>query len=333
MSGEFGLINRFFKPLSGPEGVGLVDDCAYLPAPGGGLVVSTDMLVAGRHFNGNARPDLIAQKALLSNISDVISSGGAPHVYWLSLALPEACQSSAWLSSFAEGLAEVQHLSGIRLAGGDTTSAEHLAIGITALGKTDRPVSRRGANPGDVLALTGTIGGPAFGLDVEQGRRPETGLEKACISLYQPEVPIGFHLPLARFATAALDVSDGLLGDAQHLARASCVGLDIDASAIPFSSEIQPLIEADPSSLFQALTGGDDYQVLFTCKPGTVKIIREAWPQGRVTVIGSVVGGEGAAPVRLLDQGGENMLAPGHPAFDGIDRTQLGFSHVTNPRK
>lgn len=283
---EFTRIATFFAPLATHPGAwGLKDDAAELDVPAGKkLVVTQDTLVESVHFLGDEAPGLLARKALRVNLSDLAAKGAEPLGYLLSLSLPERCDD-AWLAAFAKGLHADQKTYGLSLLGGDSTrSPDKLVITITALGTTTRTVRRSGAQTRDLLFVTGTIGDAFLGLQVAQKRR---GHDEMFLARYQlPEPRVAFANTIANYATAALDVSDGLLQDAQHLARESGLRLQLDLDRVPVSAAEEILALA---------TGGDDYEILFTAP----KTAREALQKAaenvgiRLTQIGYCAEGDG----------------------------------------
>ena len=270
---EAEIIARYFEPLaqSAPEAFGLHDDAALLPREGGSeLVITTDTIVEGSHFRGRDAPEDVAYKALAVNISDLTAKGADPYCYLLSLVLPHA--DADWLSGFSAGLGEAQEAFGCKLVGGDTTAGDgRLTISITALGRVPpgQMVSRGGAKAGDRLYVSGTVGDAALGLRL--GETPELaqkwGLDDSqttyLIGRYlRPAPPIALAPILRDHASAALDISDGLLGDAAKLCGTSDVGGEIRSAELPLSDAARRALAADPRLLEVILTGGDDYQVL-----------------------------------------------------------------------
>ncbi len=266
-SAEQDLIQACFAPLAGKGAASLLDDAAvWLPATGMDTVVSTDTLVEGVHFIGDEPPELIARKSLRVNISDLVAKGAIVRAYLLNLIVTPQIDA-AWLSGFAKGLAQDQSEFNCELLGGDTVSSDGpLTITITAFGEVPcgKIVRRGSARPGDVVYVTGTIGDGALGLDVLQGN---------CRSLDDTYLIDRYRLPRPRtdcvelireFSSAAMDISDGLVGDLEQLAKASGCGASIVAGLVPFSSPVESLSLLDNQIQKRALTGGDDYEILFT---------------------------------------------------------------------
>jgi len=275
-SDEFARISRYFAPLT--EGFAgafqLTDDAAVIgPMAGRDIVATTDTMVAGVHFIGDERPDLVAAKLLRVNLSDLAAMGATPLAYLLNIALPDSIDDD-WIKVFAEGLAADQAAFGITLAGGDsvaTTGPPTLTI--TAFGtiESGQAIRRLGARPDDVVYVSGTIGDAAMGLrslhEEVTGLTPD--MRDELIGRYRlPRPRIGLGLRLVGLASAAIDVSDGLAADLAHLLAASGVGAEIDAAAIPLSDALRVISDSEPDVLMTVLTGGDDYELLFTVAPG-----------------------------------------------------------------
>lgn len=277
--GEDELIATTFAPLAEgfPGALGLKDDCAILvPPPGEDLVLTTDAVAAGVHFLPADGPADIAWKALAVNVSDLAAKGARPIAYLLSLSLPERPQG-AWLDDLARGLAEAQEAFGIALAGGDTDQRPGpLSLTVTAIGSVPqgRMVQRATGQAGDLLFVSGTLGDSALGLRLRQepARAAELGLAdadvRALVGRYlrpEPRLALGPHL--LEFATAAMDVSDGLAKDCGRMARASGTGAVIEAERIPLSAPFRAALKGEPGLLELALAGGDDYEVLAAVPP------------------------------------------------------------------
>lgn len=270
--GEFDLIARYFSPLAEgfPGALGLKDDTALLTVPPGqDLAVTTDTLVADVHFLSNDPPGLIAKKALRVNLSDLAAMGATPHAYTLNFTLPET-PSDAWMDAFAAGLGEDQQEFGVHLAGGDTVASPGpLTLSITAFGHVPagQALKRSGARPGERILATGTIGDGALGLLAATGTLDGLSAEDTAylINRYQvPQPRCGLGTALIGRASAAQDVSDGLIADLGHLTSASGVGARIEATQIPLSPAAQSVLEERPELQETLLTGGDDYELLLT---------------------------------------------------------------------
>jgi thiamine-monophosphate kinase len=298
------LIARLFTPLAGPAALGLADDAALLPPSAEQTVITADMLVAGVHFFADDPPALIAKKALRVNLSDLAAKGAAPLGFLISLALPPDWTND-WLEVFAAGLGEDARAYNVPLLGGDTTATPGpLTIAITALGGASRFVPRTGARPGQGIYVSGTIGDAALGLLLRRDPARLAGLSEASRAslldrylLPRPRLDLA---PLLRdHAVAAMDVSDGLAGDLAKLCRISGASAVVETALVPFSPAAREALALDPGLLEVALTGGDDYEILFTATPCLI-------PPAGVTTIGEVVAG--TAPPRFLDARKEQIF-------------------------
>ena len=325
MTREHDLINRYFASLcSGPDefpAFGLLDDTALFPAGGtDDQLLTSDMLVADVHFFAQDPPSSIARKALAVNVSDIVAKGGLPHSYTLSLALPTGTYAD-WLAAFASGLQEAQTLYDCALVGGDTVSTKGpLVISITLLGNISpgKMVRRKGAMPGDVLFVSGTIGDAALGLLLRHGDgRPEPGElpeshEHFLLERYLHPAPDTALAPLlAQYASAAMDISDGLAGDFGKLCVVSKVGGLIEAQRVPLSAAATSALAQKPQLLETVLTGGDDYQVLATVPVDKAEAFEKS--AANVTRIGEILSvDEGIA---IVGENGRPLDLP-HGAFD-----------------
>jgi len=237
--------------------MGVGDDCALLrPDAGLDLAVTTDMLVEGRHFLPDAEPRALGHKALAVNLSDLAAMGAAPRWATLSLALPAA--DEAWLGAFSEGFFALAERHGVDLIGGDTTRGPLLVISVTALGEVPSGLAlyRGGARPGDDIWVSGELGGAALALV-----HPE--IREAALRLHRPEPRVELGERLRGLAHAAIDVSDGLAGDLQHILERSQVGAMVHYAHVPRSAAFAKLDDQDLERDC-VLSGGDDYELLFT---------------------------------------------------------------------
>jgi thiamine-monophosphate kinase len=287
------LIAKLFKPIAGPLGGFLDDDAAFLPLPhDGGYVVTTDALVAGVHFFEDDPPALIAKKALRVNLSDLAAKGASPLVFTLTLCLPPDW-TNAWLEAFASGLKEDVEKYHCRLIGGDTTATPGpLMISVTALGFAEKKIyiSRSGARPGDVIYVSGPIGDAALGLavrrDPELAKRLSDRARDHLLERYLlPNPRLDLVRTIRAHASAAMDISDGLAGDAAKLCRASKVSAIVDLPLVPLSDAAREAIALEPTLFETAMTGGDDYEILFAAGEGFT-------PPSGVVCIGEIVAGE-----------------------------------------
>lgn len=319
MSGEFERIAKFFKPLAlEPFALGLTDDAAFVaPPPGMELVVTTDTLVAGVHFFADDPPGDIARKTLRVNLSDLAAKGATPFLYTLVLALPDAVDN-AWIAAFSQALGQDQRAYAIGLIGGDMSSTPgplSVTIGAFGLVPAGAMLKRGGARAGDTLFVTGRIGDAALGLLVAKGEVKTSPKEAAfLLDRYRNPQPRTVTGPKLRgLATAALDVSDGLLADAGHMARASRVDLVIESAKLPLSAAARALLESDFRLFDRLVTGGDDYEILFTASASAADafgaLARETGVA--ITAIGDVRPAEGEGVVTLLDSFGRPVELAG----------------------
>lgn len=278
---EFALIAQYFRPLAGPGALDLTDDAAVLsPPPGRELVLTVDSMVAGIHFLPDDPPDLVARKLLRVNLSDLAAKGAVPLGYLLTVSSPRGTPAE-WFAGFAAGLADDQGSFGISLLGGDTTTTSGpVSLSLTAIGHTapGAMLRRSGAHDGDAVWVTGTIGDGALGLAAAQGRLSDpTGHLLSRYRLPQPRL----GLKLAGVATAAMDISDGLVQDLGHLCRASALGAEIEAGLVPLSDAARA---AGPEWLTRCLTGGDDYELLLAVPAAHESRLRAAADQANIAV-------------------------------------------------
>ncbi|WP_457321203.1 thiamine-phosphate kinase [Roseateles sp. P5_E11] len=267
--GEFDLIRRYFqRPAVAGVEVGVGDDCAVLvPTPGARWLVSSDMLVEGRHFLSTVDPVRLGHKALAVNLSDLAACGATPRGFTLALALPRV--DEAWLSGFSRGLLALADAHACPLIGGDTTQGP-LNLCITVFGEAPpgRALLRGGAQVGDEIWVSGRLGDARLALEVFRGTVAVDGAGfeevRAAMELPTPRVALG--QALRGIATAAIDVSDGLLGDLGHILAASRVGARLDVDALPRSE----VLAAQAAAVQQEclLAGGDDYELVFTAPAG-----------------------------------------------------------------
>ena len=269
---EFSLIDRYFTGRSRhrPDVVlGIGDDCALLiPPPGQQLAVTLDTLIADIHFFANADPEGIGHKALAVNLSDLAAMGAVPAWATLALTLPKADED--WLAQFCRGLFALAEDCGVHLVGGDTTHGPTTVITIQAMGFVPPGLALRrdGAKPGDGIYVTGTPGDAGLALAVAFGQAivaPEY-MADVQMRLERPEPRMTQGLALREFASAAIDVSDGLAQDLGHILERSGVGARLAVDRLPLSPALLASLERD-AALRMALTGGDDYELCFTVPP------------------------------------------------------------------
>ncbi|MGJ7459994.1 thiamine-phosphate kinase [Halomonas sp. MA07-2] len=262
--GEFGLIARYFTPPPpGPDAgvaLGVGDDCSLLvPAAGRQLVVSVDTSVAGIHYPEDAPADAVGHRALAVSLSDLAAMGARAR--WCLMALTLAEVDEAWLDGFSRGFRALAEASGTALVGGDVTRGA-TAIGVTVMGEVapGAALTRHGGRPGDLVAVTGALGGGGGGLALwERGERDPS--HPLLVRYLRPQPRLAAGEALVGLATAAIDVSDGLLADLGHLLERTGLGASLVPEALPLA---EGLIEAlgEEEARQAALTGGDDYELL-----------------------------------------------------------------------
>lgn len=314
-SGEDRLIARYFKPLATADGaLGLRDDAAfYVPPEGHELVLTTDAIVSGVHFLQDDPPDCVAQKALRVNLSDLAAKGAAPAGILMTLALPAGIREQ-WLESFASGLKADCEQFACSVFGGDTVKTDGpLSVSIFVFGVLPRGtmVQRNGAKPGDRVFVTGTIGDGALGLKLlrEPARKTAWSLSdgeaKHLINRYRvPQPRVAIATAVRAHASAAMDVSDGLVGDLAKLCDVSNVSARIEARALPLSSAARKALAAEPGLIETIAAGGDDYEVLCAIAPNRIDEFRELATAADIAVtdIGEII--EDHQPPRMIGTDG-----------------------------
>lgn len=322
--GEFELINRYFAAApcaQGGEGValGIGDDCALLDIPAGEqLAVSTDTLVSGVHFPDACDPFLLGQRSLAVAASDLAAMGATPVAFTLALTLPDV--RADWLKAYAEGLECMARHCGLRLVGGDTTRGP-LSITLSVFGRVPvgQALRRSGARPGDLLCVGGELGNAAGALPLVLGSRQAADAISAPLlaHYWSPSPQFSLGQRLRGRATAALDISDGLLADCGHIAKASAVALEIALEQLPLSPSLLALLGHE-GAVQAALSGGDDYVLAFTLPPEQKAAFSRSGAEA-IHVIGRVVEGRG---VTVRDAQGRDIT----PA-------QQGYQHFrASPR-
>ncbi len=320
MIDEFELIRRYFTRPARRAVLGVGDDCALIaPRAGYELALSTDMLVAGRHFLHGTDPEDLGHKTLAVNLSDCAAVGATPRYALLAGALPDA--DPDWLERFSRGLFALADRFDVELIGGDTTRGP-LTLCVTIIGEV--PIGcallRSGARPGDTVWVSGELGSAAAGLAQLQGSAdlafPQRAHAIAALQRPAPRVELG--VALRGVASAALDISDGLLGDLGHILERSAVGAEIDLASVPCADWLRARL-ADPGerdfALRCVLAGGDDYELCFTAPPDRAPQIRDAGRNAGVPVapIGRIVAGAGLA---LRDEQGRPLEHSALRAFN-----------------
>lgn len=330
--GEFDLIRRHFAQpaaqlwggAAAPESLvlGIGDDCALLaPEPGQQLAISSDMLVEDRHFFADVDPCTLGHKALAVNLSDLAAMGAAPLGFTLALALPRA--NEAWLAAFSQGLLALAQQHRCPLVGGDTTRGP-LNLCITVFGQVPvgQALRRSGAQPGDDIYLSGTVGDARLALEALLGHitLPADVLQRTRQRLECPAPRLALGQALRGIATAAADVSDGLLGDLGHILTASGVGAELYPETLLQSAAVSDAVRQQPPELAWtcALAGGDDYELVFTAPLTARAAVQVATERAHTaaTRIGRVIAERG---VRLLGADGHALPSDQMPVLRGFD--------------
>ena len=298
--GEFALIETYLAPLAkgAPGADGLTNDGAEVTVDRGeSLVVTTDTMVEGVHYLPSDPPPLVARKLLRVNLSDLNAMGARARGYLLNLTLAKGW-TEKWVAGFAEGLAEDQEIYGISLFGGDTTSTPGpTTLSLTAMGSApEGKALRRGtARAGDLVCVSGTIGDGALGLLAAQGELTGTLADDLRMAYRLPDPPMALGPKLLGIASACIDISDGLISDLGHIAKHSGLAAKVRAPDLPLSEAVREALSEDPDLLSLVLTGGDDYQLLFTLPQDRFSALLEL--DADVTVIGEMQAGEGVTAV------------------------------------
>lgn len=324
--GEERLIDRLFRPIAKhPGAFSLMDDAAAIVPPAGhDLILTVDAVISGVHFLPDDPADAVAKKALRVNLSDLAAKGAAPLGALLSLSMPENTGDD-WLESFARGLGEDCDAFECPLLGGDLTRTPGaLTISITALGSvpSGTMVRRKGARTGDLIVVTGTVGDAALGLrlrrmpdDSVMAKLDDAAKEHLRNRYLLPRPRLALAATLREHASAAMDVSDGLVGDLAKLAGVSGVHASIEAARVPLSAAARAAVGADGRLIDTVLTGGDDYEIVATVPENRLEPFRAAATKTgiEVTTIGRIEAGEGTS-----------VAGPdGRP----LDLKQASFSH------
>ena len=279
---EFELIRRFFdRRVLRPDVVtGIGDDGAVLkPEPGRDQVQVIDSLVEGVHFPADSNAADIGYRAVAVNLSDIAAMGARPR--WMTLALTMPQKDVQWLTDFASGLFEAAAEFDVALVGGDTTSGDAVVATVHVTGDVEEggAVLRSGAKVGDTLFVTGTLGDAAAGLELLGRGEPDNSLLRRFL---RPRARIEAGRSLVGRASAAIDVSDGLIGDLKKLLEASAVGAELDLECVPMSDALRSYFDETERLRF-ALTGGDDYELCFTAAPDAVGNMADITAIGRIT--------------------------------------------------
>jgi len=313
-------------PVREPAMVGIGDDAAVIrQVDGQVLLVTADMLVEDVHFDRSfMSPADLGYKSLAVNLSDIAAMGGIPTCCFLSLALPPSLPLS-WFTGFMAAMVDAASGFGVQLLGGDTVAADKIVIAVTMHGTAvaANVVYRKGGNPGDRIYVSGTLGDSALGLRLlRQGQKPDKERrepESFLINRHrrpQPRLQLAERLAEARLASSMLDVSDGLLGDLHHLLAADSRGAEIFLEQLPLSPAYRGMQFPDVlDGYLPALTGGEDYELLFTVPAGReIEAAKIAEVTGvRLSCIGTMVGEGG---IQLVMPGGSRMAADNLPGYD-----------------
>lgn len=306
---EFDLIARYFtRPVRHSAlTLGVGDDCALLqPRAGHELAISTDMLVEGRHFFSDADANALGHKSLAVNLSDLAAMGAEPLAFTLALALPSIDEN--WLSAFSKGLFALADQHNIALIGGDTTKGP-LTMSITVFGDipTGQALRRSQAKVGDDIWVSGTLGDARLALSAMQGKLVlEThAFNQAAVHLHRPTPRIALGMALRDVAHAAIDISDGLLGDLQHVLKQSNVGATLQADDLPLGEILKSTQTTTVCHEF-ALNGGDDYELCFTAPTTKREAVHQAATKANtvVTRIGQITA---AREINILNAAGEAL--------------------------
>ncbi len=322
--GEFELIAEVLAPLARarPGAFGLTDDAAILkPCPGRTLVVTADAMIAGIHFAVEDPPDLVARKLMRVNLSDLAAMGASAMGYLLVVSLDETSREG-WIDELGRGLASDQETFGVGLLGGDTTAGGGaLGVSMTAFGEVreEALLRRAGARVDDLVYVSGTLGDAAFALGILNGEvaAPEPSAREWLVGrLHLPIPRLDLGSRLGHLATAAIDVSDGLIADLGHVCACSGLAAEVEFERVPLSSAARTVMASDPGARGRILGGGDDYELLFTVPPDNAQAMdglaaELALP---LTPIGRMVAGAG---VRVRGEDGSllDLARPGYVHF------------------
>ncbi len=303
--GEFGFIERVRRLVASRKDVevGIGDDCAVVRVDGQRLLLTTDSLVEGVHFRRTwDRPAGLGRRAFAVNASDIAAMGGRPRYALLSLAVPKTALSdelTAMVRAFVDAAAE----SGCVLLGGNLTAASQWVISVTLIGEPcGEPLLRSGARAGDLVYVSGTLGGAAYAREILLGRRSADNAATLPFRRPTARLALGAALARARMASAAIDVSDGLIQDLGHVCEASGVGAVVDAGRLPWARSLRKL--APEKRLVHAMAGGEDYELVFTVPRAKAMRLPRVCADTPVTCIGEIVPG---AKVRVIGTGGIRM--------------------------
>ena len=327
--GEFELIRRYFaragaRPAAGTTVLGIGDDAAVLRVPAGcDLVAAVDTIVEGRHFLRGSDPRSIGHRALAVNLSDVAAMGAIPA--WATLALTLPAADPDWLEGFSDGFFDLAREHGVDLVGGDTTAGP-LTISVQILGvvPAGEALRRSGARPGDLIAVTGTLGDAGAGLAIARSpQAPRDEHARSLLRRYEYPAPrVAFGRAARGIASAAMDLSDGLAGDLAKLAAASGVAAAVEVEDLPLSAALRAVATPE-EALDHALGGGDDYELLLAVAPDAAARLAAAAAETATafTVIGEFHTGQGVRWTR-----GGRAFVPARGGFDHFDGASTQFT-------
>ncbi|OCK56702.1 thiamine-phosphate kinase [Bradyrhizobium sp. LMTR 3] len=315
VSGEDRLIARYFRPLAtDPGALRLDDDAAALKPSGDDIVVTTDAIVEGVHFLPDDPPDAVARKALRVNLSDLAAKGATPAGFVLTLALRSA--DEGWLKPFVAALGEDIGQFACPLFGGDTVSTPGpLMVSVTAFGRVPpgRMVHRSGAKPGERVMVTGTIGDAVLGLAILRGGKvhaaADTAAREMLVGRYRvPQPRVAMAEIVREYASASMDISDGLAGDLTKLCGVSGVSAVVDLEQVPLSGAARGLVSRGVVGLETLIVGGDDYEILCTIPEERVEAFEAA--AGRAGVAPSSIGTivAGSSVPKFVDKAGKEIV-------------------------
>jgi len=324
---EFDLIEQYFAPLAGPEGLRLKDDTAlYSPKPGHDLLITTDSFVEGIHFPEGMYGADVAERLLRTNLSDIASKAGRPIGYQLSVTM-QSSHMEMWIPAFAKGLETTQAEFDCALWGGDITSTSGVAVfSITLIGEVAKGdmVRRSGASIGDDIWVSGVLGDAKLGCDLVTNQpispAPDgQNLYAFETAYWRPEPCFAYSRILTKYATAAADISDGIMADVGHISKLCDSSAVLNFDALPFSLGAESWADAqdDPILARQSLASfGDDYGVVFTARTNDRQAIIDMARAAKLklTLVGSIMAGAGSV---CLDIEGREMSWP-----------QKGYSHI-----
>lgn len=279
--GEFGLIRRLGEILGEDFG----DDCARVKPEGRDLLLTVDVLVEGVHFLRRYPPEAVGWKAVSVNVSDLVGNGGYPRWILVSLILPPDLEVS-YVERVYEGIKRACNFYGCRVVGGNISRGDKVILDVSAVGESTRPVGRSGARPGDLLFVSGTLGDSRAGLELLLMEKKEyEEFELRLIERHlRPTARTDYVRHIQRYATASMDISDGLVIDASHLSERSGVRVDIESERIPISAELRLFCERHGKDPIEyALFGGEDYQLLFTHPAERWNPFLDMTPVGRIS--------------------------------------------------